>query len=238
VTFFSLDVQLSWSDDACLTPVARVRFTLAASLCAVMLAGVALVRADSHTNLRVVFDAARIVSPAVRANAIKEAARIWNRYDVSLITEDDGQCASLDPAALTVTIDVGHDRASGDTGLGAIQFASDGTPASAIALNFDAVSRIATSAPFMGLHPAFWPSGLREEIIARALGRALAHEIGHYLLRSPHHASTGLMQARHKGSALGSPNDRAFVLTKTDRDRLRAALAAPIQPECPVVAIR
>jgi hypothetical protein len=79
---------------------------------------------------------------------------------------------------------------------------------------------------------------LRDEVVARALGRALAHEIGHYLLRSPHHASSGLMQARHKGSALGSPNNRAFVLTRTDRDQLRVALAAPIQPECPVVAIR
>jgi hypothetical protein len=216
-----------------------------------MLAGMAIVRAESRTHLRVVFDAARVVSPAVRANAIKEAERIWNRYDVSLVTDGDGQCAAPGPAALTVTIDVGHDPASGDTGLGAIQFSSDGTPASDIVLHYDAVTRIVTSAPFMGLHPALWPAGLREEIVARALGRALAHEIGHYLLRSPHHASSGLMQARHKGSALGSPNDRAFALTKTDRDRLRLALAAQspvadglqavpfaIQSECPVLAIR
>src|SRR5262249_6045689 len=155
-----------------------------------------------------------------------EAARIWNRYDVSLVTENDGPCAMSGPGALTVTIDVGQNPASGGTGLGAIQFGSDGTPASDIVLNYDAVKRIATSAPFMGLHPALWPAGLREEIIARALGRALAHEIGHYLLRSPHHASSGLMRARHKGSTLGNPNDREFVLTKTDRDRLRVALAA------------
>jgi hypothetical protein len=97
----------------------------------------------------------------------------------------------------------------------------------------------------MGLHPALWPAGLREEIVARALGRALAHEIGHYLLRSPHHTSSGLMQARHKGSTLGDPNDRAFGLTQTDRDRLRVALGASIQsagdgrrPECPALAIR
>jgi hypothetical protein len=219
--------------------VARVRFTLAAAiLWAVVLAGAAIVRADFHTNLRVVFDAARIVSPAVRANAIREAARIWKRYDVSLVTEGGGQCAFPGPAALTVTIDVGHDPAAGDTGLGAIQFTSDGTPASDIVLNYDAVTRIATSSPFMGLHPALWPAGLRDEIIARALGRALAHEIGHYLLRSPHHANSGLMQARHKGSSLGGPNSRPFTLTQSDRARLRLALAAPPQSVCPVGAIR
>jgi hypothetical protein len=203
-----------------------------------MLAGMALVRADSPTNLRVVFDTARIVSPTVRANAIKEAARIWKRYDVSLITDDQSQCASPGAAALNVTIDVGHDLAAGDIGLGAIQFASDGTPASDIVLHYDAVKRIATSAPFMGLHPALWPAGLREEIVARALGRALAHEIGHYLLRSPHHTSSGLMQARHKGSMLGNPNDRGFELTELDRQRLRIALAAALQPECPILANR
>jgi hypothetical protein len=202
---------------------------------AVALAGVAIVRADTHTSLRLVFDAARIVNPAMRANAINEAAAHLG-YDVSLVTEQDGRCAAVTPAAVTVTIDLGRDSGSTNEGLGAIQFASDGTPASAIALNFDAVSRIATSAPFMGLHPALWPAGLRDEIIARALGRALAHEIGHYLLRSPHHANSGLMQARQKGSTLGGPNSRPFTLTQPDRPRLRLALAAPLQSVCPVLA--
>lgn len=167
------------------------------------------------------------MSPAVRTNAIKEAARIWSLYEVSLVAEDDTRCpSSSEPATLTVTIDLSPDSSSGETGLGAIQFASDGMPASEIVLHYNAVTRVATSAPFMGLHPALWPAGLREEIVARALGRALAHEIGHYLLRSPHHASSGLMRARHQGSMLGSPDNRGFLLSKTDRDRLRVALAA------------
>ena len=210
------------------------RFRLLLILCAVELAGVASIRAESPTNLRVIFDDARVVGPAMRANAIKEASRIWGRYDVSLVTEDDERCAGSDLEAVTVTIDLKHDTESGDAGLGAIQFASDGAPASAIVLNFNAVSRIATSAPFMGLHPALWPSGLRDEVVARALGRALAHELGHYLLRSPHHANTGLMRARQKGSALGDPNERPFALSESDRARLHLALAKPPQSVCPV----
>jgi hypothetical protein len=204
----------------------------------VVLAGFAILRADAHANLRVVFDAERVVGPAMRANAIKEAARIWGRYDVSLVTEDDGRCVAASPPVLVVTIDVGHDTKSGDAGLGAIRFSSDGTPESSVALNLDAVARIATSAPVMGLHPALWPLALRDEIIARALGRALAHEIGHYLLRSPHHTSSGLMQARQNGSRLGSPNDRPFALSQPDRARLRQALAATSQTVCPIIATR
>ena len=212
-----------------------VQFLLAISLCAALLADAVVVRAESPAALRLIFDADRVVTPAVRSKAIDEASRIWRRYGVSLLTEDDGRCPAAD-TALTVTIGAGRDAASGDAGLGAIQFASDGTPGSAIVLNYDAVTRIVTSAPVMGLHPALWPVGLREEIVARALGRALAHEIGHYLLRSPLHASAGLMQARHKGSALSSPNDRQFALTKPERARLQLALATT--SVCPVLAAR
>jgi len=205
-------------------------------MCAIVWSTVAWVRADAETRLRLVVDAEQAVDPTVRAHAISEAARIWRQYGVSLVTGDATDCADVSDAALRVTIGLGRDAASGDAGLGAIEFASDGTPGSTIVLNYGAVTRIATSAPVMGLHPALWPAGLRDEIIARALGRALAHEIGHYLLRSPLHASAGLMKARQKGSVLSSPNDRPFALTAPDRARLRLALAAP--SECPLIATR
>jgi hypothetical protein len=35
----------------------------------------------------------------------------------------------------------------------------------------------------------------RDGILIRVLGVALAHELGHYLLDTPHHASEGLLQA-------------------------------------------
>jgi hypothetical protein len=217
--------------------VARpARFRLVLGTCAIVLAAVAWVRADTETSLRLVVDAESTVDPTVRAHAISEASRIWRQYGVALVTGDAAGCADASDAVLRVTIGLGHDSVSGDAGLGAIEFASDGTPGSAIVLNYDAVTRIATSGPVMGLHPALWPAGLRDEIIARALGRALAHEIGHYLLRSPLHATSGLMKARQKGSALSSPNDRPFVLTEVDRVRLRRALAAP--SECPLIATR
>jgi hypothetical protein len=161
----------------------------------------------------------------------------------------DAQGLAVPGATVTVRmdrIDLEHDTGRSETGLGEIRFASDGSPDSTIVLYLDSVVRIATKAPFMGLHPAFWPDGLRDEIVARALGRALAHELGHFLLRSPHHADSGLMRASQKGSALGAQSGRPFGLTDVDRQRLRIALAAPLfaanprdlGAECPVVAAR
>jgi len=207
-------------------------------MCAVCLAGAVLARADAHTNLRLIFDTSHVLTPVTKTMALAEASRIWRRYDVLLDDDGDGQCAASTPAAVRVTIDVGHDSQSPDAGLGTIQFAADGRPESVIVLNFDAVARIATSAPVMGVHPALWPVGLRNEIVARALGRALAHEVGHYLLRSPHHTKTGLMRARHNGSTLGDPSDRAFALSESERARLRLALAAPLETMCPILTTR
>ena len=173
----------------------------------------------------------------MRANALGEASRIWRLYGVSLTTDDDGRCNAANGHAVTVTIDADDDSQSSEAGLGAIRFAPDGSPDSTIVLNVGAVTRIATSGPVMGTHPALWPAGLRDEIVARALGRALAHELGHFLLRSPHHAKSGLMRARQEGSVLGSPNGRPFGLTSVDRARLRLALASrDDRAFCPMAA--
>ena len=39
------------------------------------------------------------------------------------------------------------------------------------------------------------PQSQRETLLARAMGRALAHELGHYLLASKVHTEHGLMKA-------------------------------------------
>jgi hypothetical protein len=206
-------------------------------------------RAAPRTHLRVAFDSAHVLAVPIRHDAIAEAARIWNVYDIAIDAADVVACDIAGPASLTVAI-VQDDRPrgrDGDASLGAVRFAADGMPEPTITLYLDAVIRIATSAPVMGLHPAFWPTELREQVVGRALGRALAHEIGHILLRSPHHADSGLMRAFQRGSTLAAPSPRPFALTGLDHARLRIALAAPagivmasrdVQETCPVPATR
>jgi hypothetical protein len=54
------------------------------------------------------------------------------------------------------------------------------------------------------------PRILWDRFIGRVLGRAIAHELGHYLLASAEHAPTGLMRATHSIDSLLSPSDRDF----------------------------
>jgi hypothetical protein len=215
-------------------------------MCAALACSVAPMRADSRTRLTVTFDAAHVLAIPIRHAALVEAAHIWDAYDIVLDEVADA-CAAARPPRVTVAIDGTAGPARSEMGLGAIRFGADGIPESAITLYLDAIVKIATGAPVMGLHPSLWPSALRDEIVARAVGRALAHEIGHFLLRSPQHAGSGLMRATQKGSALGDPNRKPFALSSPDRQRLQLALAAPSVASardldsaccCPVVANR
>jgi hypothetical protein len=62
--------------------------------------------------------------------------------------------------------------------------------------------------------------------LARALGRVLAHEIGHVLIGPPHHDLAGLMRASFRAEELGDPDRTAFRLTCGGVDRLRGRLRA------------
>jgi hypothetical protein len=50
----------------------------------------------------------------------------------------------------------------------------------------------------------------REILLGRSLGRALAHEVGHYLFRSKAHTKTGLMRAHQKASDFFNPSAARF----------------------------
>jgi hypothetical protein len=53
--------------------------------------------------------------------------------------------------------------------------------------------------------PGEWPRTIREQIVGRAIGRVIAHEIGHVVLRTSGHAPHGLMRAVQRADELVDP---------------------------------
>jgi hypothetical protein len=181
--------------------------------------------AAKEAHVGIALSPRRPVSASIRNSVIDEAARVWKRYDIQVDgkvpTACDGRSMSL-----LVVLDRERPKEEGEGGLGAIRFTPDGSPDSTITLHYDTIAHLATSQPVMGVEPLLWPPRLRDEITARAVGRALAHEIGHYLLRWPHHAKSGLMRGELRASALADPTNNSLVLDDSDRARLALALRA------------
>jgi hypothetical protein len=65
------------------------------------------------------------------------------------------------------------------------------------------------------------PNALADVILGRALGRALAHEIGHYLLGTGQHASHGLLRSTFEPyELLEAVGNARYGLTASDRQAL------------------
>ena len=64
---------------------------------------------------------------------------------------------------------------------------------------------------------------------ARLLGRAMAHEIGHLLLGTTHHASRGLMRGVWTTIDLQKDQPWDWTLSRDDADRMRRGLAARLR---------
>jgi hypothetical protein len=169
------------------------------------------------------FDTTSRVPATVRTLAIDEASRLWQPYDV--VVEEDAARPCGETMLRIVFAD--EDRArEGDGTLGDIGFGADGLPLRLIRLYYRAIEALATTAEVMGAGASRWPAGLRTEVIGRTVGRALAHEIGHFVLRWPHHADSGLMRAQQHASALAGADGHAFTLTANDEIRLQIVRSA------------
>ena len=72
------------------------------------------------------------------------------------------------------------------------------------------------------LSPGSRPEGLTELLLARLLGRSLAHELGHVLLNSRSHEESGLMRARYRAGDVLSVPTSAYTLNAVERARLIA----------------
>jgi hypothetical protein len=153
------------------------------------------------------------VTESLVIRVFDEAKAIWGPADIAI---DWHRITSKNMAAawqLTVTIDDEKEGFAGGRGaLGWIPFTADG-PAPTIHLsraNAEALIRQTPGVTAVTI-------GVREILIGRALGRALSHEIGHYLLKSRVHTPRGLMRANWPSDELLSSDRRGFELTAEQR---------------------
>ena len=159
--------------------------------------------------------------------AISEAAAIWLPHGVVVRAASAG----LPPTADTIVLRVVVQPRPASSGtrwrgpLAAVRFDGLGTPLTEIALYLpDLIDLIDRS---NAVASDRWPTILRERAIGRAVGRVLAHELGHYLLRSRTHAPSGLMRAVQNTAELIAGDRETFALSADDAAQWVALSSGP-----------
>ena len=180
----------------------------------------------------IVLDVDARLPPAIRRLAVEEAARVWAPYQVDITLRLEAPACSPEPAGAVISVRLAglapRTMASASP-FGSIQFVS-GLPEPLVFLHYEAISRAIAGSAAAGVRETEWPAALRERVLGRVVGRVLAHEIGHFVLRSPRHASRGLMRPIQHITDLIAGTGELFGLTAEDLTLLRAALVLGSAP--------
>jgi len=172
--------------------------------------------------LSVNVSAAPDIPPALVSRVLAETDAIW-RY--SGFTFAWQQTPREDAPGLRVVIGHHvHRVREGGFALGWIVFGDAKTPAQEIYVSYENAQQLMVESPGVAGNPERMPPLEREVRLGRAMGRALAHEMGHYLLESKAHTLTGLMQAHLSAATFFGPDNRQFKLDGRQRRTITARL--------------
>jgi hypothetical protein len=169
-----------------------------------------------HVNIQ--FDAS-IKSTVIKAVAKKEVAAIWSIYGVELIWSDEACDAALDLEVVIAGREPGTVLDGSLSVLGTATVDREGLVQGPIHISLETIE-------WLLQHRTDIVPVLHDRELGRALGRVLAHEIGHVLLGVPtYHDSKGLMRAQMPLPELLRFDRKGLQLTEASVRRLHDHMA-------------
>lgn len=182
-------------------------------------------RADER--MRVVLDIRNgvVTTPSVLAAALREASAIWSPYGVSVErpARIRGEASADDTMVVPVTLESARARGrlgAHATPLGWTGFLRNEQPMMKISIFHDAIALAASGGALFGVGD-MQSVILHERLVARVMGRTIAHEVGHVVLRSAEHSPSGLMRPAQSVAELQHPSSVGFALEPGDVTRLQ-----------------
>jgi hypothetical protein len=169
-----------------------------------------------------------ITSKRITGGLKDETEAIWRPYGIRLDWTD---ADASERSAGIMSLDASLERRFGGrqplqwpTVLGRAVMKPDTLAWRPIRVSFDATESVLAHRTTIGRSSVARIVTDRE--LARALGRVLAHEIGHVLIDARYHDRAGLMRANFSPEELAEPDAKPFRLTCSSADRLGSRLRA------------
>jgi hypothetical protein len=144
---------------------------------------------------------------------VRTARDIWRPYaDVAF---DLASAETASPGLLQLLITDRVSPVSEGASLGWIEFV-DGRPSNVINVSTTAAAALLKASRWSGL-----PKNVQWIFLERALARAIAHELGHYLLASRQHTAQGLMRGQLTPDDIMQPRRSSYRLDRAQVQRLQ-----------------
>jgi hypothetical protein len=174
-------------------------------------------------------------------DVVDQIREIWRPYIDIEFAAGEASSASLgaapglshdlpgydDELRLLITDRLRAQGSADEATLGWIQFVA-GRPEATITVSVAAARALMSRGSWLGRPIDELPLRFQRQFVTHALGRGAAHEIGHYLLRSPTHAPYGLMRQRMTVPDIMDQGLALFRLRTSEASMLeRRALRAP-----------
>ena len=164
-------------------------------------------------RVQVQTEGAFAVDRRMLADIVRGAHDIWLPYaDVTFEVAAEGTHSS---GSLRLLITDRINTVSDGASLGWIEFV-DGRPSNLITVSTTAAAALMRASRWNGL-----PKTVQRMFLVRAMARAIAHELGHYLLASREHAARGLMRGQLTADDIMQPRRSSDRLDRAQVERLR-----------------
>lgn len=164
----------------------------------------------------------------VLALAREEVSAIWAQYGVEIVWESRWIPGKPMPDLFVQFVEIAlkSKNMNGAPAVAWIPFAN-GVPMPYVRVSKPhAIGLLRTRSWFDDRPLSHQTEDLQNQALGRIIGRAVAHEIGHFLLASQTHASVGLMRAALDPERMVNPGTEYFKLQASDVRALRAARIA------------
>ena len=198
--------------------------TAGAAMCMLLIAGKAA--AGICLEVDVAFSG-RDPSPIIVQAMQSETSGIWQSYGVQIQWPASPQELRCTRVHGTFDVLVEYQRSSTSNAprssvLGSTHLAPAAIERAGIYVDYDETEHLISELSASRLIPLVGHPDVGPADIGRALGRVLAHEIGHVLLDAPRHQPWGLMRRSFAPDDLVARQRWAYTLSRKEVDRLAA----------------
>ena len=169
---------------------------------------------------------ARGISPHLVTETLNEAGAVWNDAGITLSWRvvPGGRPEYSATPHVVINDDPGRTARQGQTPVGWVEFHRPDEPDQEIHVSHGNGLKLLRQSAGLGRSIDRMPPTEINLLLGRMLGRALAHELGHFLLRSRIHTTAGLMRTGRSVSEFFAPGRRGFEVDAAQRSAVVARI--------------